>query len=204
MQSNTVANIVTTSNKVEFGFKYNKCKTMGEIDTSLPTLIIGYNVAKESIDNFTLLRKSYPEQNVWWTYLKTEKRVDYDNDLNNFHNVVVNNISNNVTYSLIDIINLSTEDKENIWKMLLSNKNKVIYNYYNKFLFIYVNEDNIVYGLPLTTCRFLGKDTDKLIKKLNKIESNKFVYDFNNIPIEIRRKMDDNIHQLLVLNEYFC
>lgn len=201
---NAVANILTTSNKIEFGFKYNKCKSMEEIDKSLPTLIIGYNIAKENISNFTLLRKSYPEQNIWWTYLKTEKRVDYDNDIIDFYNIIIDNITKNLKYSLIDIVNFSENEKKNVWELLLSNKNKLIYNHYNKFLFIYISDLKTVYGLPLTTCRFLGKNTDKLLEKLKKCEKNEFLLNFNNIPVEIRRKMDSDIHNLLVLNEYFC
>lgn len=204
MENIAVANIVTTSNKIDFDFKYNKCKSMGEIDKSLPTLIIGYAIAKENINNFTLSRKSYPEQNIWWTYLKTEKRIDYDNDINNFYNTVVDKITDNIKYFLIDIINFTDEEKKNIWKLLLSDNNKLIYNYYNKFLFIYINELKTVYGLPLSTCRFLGKNTEKLIDKLKNCKKNEFLYNFNNIPVEIRRRMETDIHKLLVLNEYFC
>ena len=74
----SVANIITNSNKIDFEFKYNKCKSLEEIDVSLPTLIIGYNNAKRYIKNFNILNKAYPEQKIWWTFLKTEKRVDYD------------------------------------------------------------------------------------------------------------------------------
>ena len=73
-----VANIITNSNKIDFEFKYNKCKSLEEIDVSLPTLIIGYNNAKRYIKNFNILNKAYPEQKIWWTFLKTEKRVDYE------------------------------------------------------------------------------------------------------------------------------
>lgn len=201
---NSVANIITTSNKIDFGFKYNKCKSLEEIDNTLPTLIIGYNIAKDNIKNFSLLRKEYTEQKIWWTFLKTEKRVDYDKDLSNFNSVIINEIVKDIKYQLIDVINLKKEEKESIWKELLSNKNKIIYNYFNKMLFIYINENKKVYGLPLTTCRFLGNDTDKIIKKLKKNLNNYFINDFNNITVDIRRKLDNNIHYLVVLSEYFC
>lgn len=198
-----IANIVTTTNKVDFNFKYNKCKTMEEIDVSLPTLIVGYNIAKSNINGFKILEKCYPEQKLWWTYLKTESRIDYDKDLSDFNEVVINNITENIDYSLIDVINFTKEEKEDIWRILLSNRNKIIYNHYNKFLFIYDKDYKKVYGLPLTTCRFLGKNTDKIIEKLKDNNNNQFIYDFNKIPLDIRRKLDGNIHYLLVLNEYF-
>lgn len=201
---NATANIVSTSNRVDFGFKFNKCKSMEEIDKSLPTMVIGYKLAKETIKGFNILTKCYPEQNVRWTYLKTEKRTDYDKDLNAFQNNVIKDITNKVKYKLVDVIKLNTEEKEIIWKKFLSDNKKTIYDYYNKFLFVYVKEENIVYGLPLTTCRYLGKNTDKILNKMRKNENNTFIYDFNEIPAEIRKKLEADIHYLVALNEYFC
>lgn len=199
-----IANIISTSSKIDFDFKYNKCKSLEEIDHSLPTLIVGYDTAKRYIKNFRILKKHYPEQRIWWTFMKTEKRVDYDKDINDFHNIIIDEITKGVEYSLIDVINFTKEEKENIWNMLMSDKDKVVYNYYNKFLFIYNKEEKKVYGLPLTTCRFIGKNTDKIIDKMKNNVNNEFVYDFSNIPSEIRRKLETNIHYLVVLNEYFC
>lgn len=41
-----LANIITTSNKIAFDLPVNKCKDMSCRDENLPTLIIGYELAK--------------------------------------------------------------------------------------------------------------------------------------------------------------
>lgn len=52
-----IANIITKSNKIDFDFNYNKCKSMEEIDSSLPTFIIGYENAKKFIRDFDILKE---------------------------------------------------------------------------------------------------------------------------------------------------
>jgi hypothetical protein len=47
MKKEALANIVTTSNKIKFDLPVNKCKDLSYIDKSLPTLIIGYDMAKK-------------------------------------------------------------------------------------------------------------------------------------------------------------
>ena len=107
-----VANIITNSNKIDFEFKYNKCKSLEEADASLPTLIIGYNNAKKYIKNFNILVKAYPEQKLWWTFLKTEKRADYDDDIAKFNETVINEHIKDIKYSFIDVIKLRLSEKK--------------------------------------------------------------------------------------------
>lgn len=198
-----VANIITKSNKIDFEFKYNKCKSMEDIDIKLPTLIIGFENAKKYIENFDILKKSYPEQNIWWTFLKTEKRVDYDKDIKYFNDVIIKKIIENIKYQLCDIATMNKDDKMNLWNFLLSDRNKLIYNDFNKFLFIYDNEKNTVFGLSLTTCRFCGVDTKNLCDKIFKNPFNKEIIDFNTIPTIVKKNVQNNIHNLLALCEYF-
>lgn len=199
-----VANIITSSNKIDINFNYNKCKTMGEIDKSLPTLIIGYKNASEYINNFKITHKCYPEQNIWWTFLKTEKRIDYDNDIRNFNKIIIDNLIKDVSYSLFDIINFDKQKKKEYWNDILSNSEKIIYNYYNKFLFIYFSNENKVIGLPINTCKFIGVDIKKILNKLKENKNNKFIKNINSIPFLVRRDIDNEIHKLLVLYPYFC
>lgn len=198
-----IANIITKSNKIDFDFNYNKCKSMEEIDISLPTFIIGYENAKKFIRDFDILKKSYPEQNIWWTFLKTEKRVDYDNDIKNFNDIIIKKIIEKVKYQLCDIITMDKNDKKKLWDFILSDNKKVIYNDFNKFLFIYDKENNVVLGLSLSTCRFCGVDTKSLCEKIFSISSNKEIIDFNIIPTVVKKNIQTDVHNLLALYEYF-
>lgn len=199
-----VANIITNSNKIDFEFKYNKCKSLEEIDLSLPTLIIGYNNAKKYIKDFNILKKAYPEQKIWWTFLKTEKRTDYDEDIVQFNEVVINEHVKDIKYSLIDVINIDFNEKKKIIRYFLSDDKKIVYNYFNKFLFTYSKKYKIVWGISLATLRFCGVNTNKLLNRIYNNTNNTRVSDLNNIPFSLRKQIGDNIHYELSLYEYFC
>ena len=95
--------IVRKSNfKVEDCFK--KCLSMVEINTSLPTLIIGLENAKTNIDNFNILIKRYENDLLWWTFNKTERRVDYEKDIIDFRNFCIRNVTKNFCYHNINLI----------------------------------------------------------------------------------------------------
>lgn len=199
-----LANIITNSNKIDFDFEYKKCKSLEEVDKSLPTLIIGLNNAKNYIKNFDILQKEYLEQNIWWTFSKTEKRVIYDTDMLNFNSIVIDKLLDNIKYCLIDCININKIKCRKFIKYLFENKDKLIYNYYNKFVFIYDRKDNIVYGISLLTLRYFGIETNKWLTKIYKNKNNHQVLDINIIPLKIRKKLNNDIHKQLVLYDYFC
>lgn len=200
----SVANIITNSNKIDFEFKYNKCKSLEEIDVSLPTLIIGYNNAKRYIKNFNILNKAYPEQKIWWTFLKTEKRVDYDDDIVKFNEIVINEHVKDINYSLIDVININLSEIKKIIKyFFLDDDIKLVYNYFNRFLFIYSKKYKTVWGISLVTLRFCGINSNKILNKIYNNENNIKITDLSNIPFSIRKQIGDNIHYQLSLYEYF-
>ena len=200
----SVANIITNSNKIDFEFKYNKCKSLEEIDVSLPTLIIGYNNAKRYIKNFNILNKAYPEQKIWWTFLKTEKRVDYDDDILKFNEIVINEHVKDINYSLIDVININLSEIKKIIKyFLLDDDIKLVYNYLNRFLFIYSKKYKTVWGISLVTLRFCGINSNKILNKIYNNENNIKITDLSNIPFSIRKQIGDDIHYQLSLYEYF-
>lgn len=201
---NAIANVITSSNKLELNFKYNKIKRLEEADASFPTLVIGYYNAKSLISGFDILRKDYDGGKLWWTFSKTEKRAVYDIDIMKFSDTVVDNLVKGVRYELVDVISL---DKKHIFsaaRKFLSDKDKLVYNMYNKFLFAYVKDEKAVYGIPLTTLRFCGVDTRKIMKKVLRNKHNRMVDDINVIPASLRRRMGTNLHYQLVLYEYFC
>lgn len=199
----SIANIITSSNKIEFDFKYNKCKSMEEVDKSLPTLIIGLENAKKYIKYFDILKKEYQEQNIWWTFSKREKRAIYDIDIYNFNKTVIEKLLSDIKYELIDVINLSKYECRNFIKYLFSDKNKLIYNYYNKFLFIYDKNKQIVYGVSLITLRYFGKDTNKWLSKIYNNKNNQQVLDINVIPLNLRKTLFNDVHKQVVLYDYF-
>ena len=104
-----LANIITSSSKLNFDLPINKCRDISCRDEKLPTLIIGYDLAKKYINGFNILKKFYPDQNLYWTFKRTERGVDYENDLK--ENIEALNIFKTcipLTYSTASLLTLSS------------------------------------------------------------------------------------------------
>ena len=98
-----------------------------------PTLLVGIENAKKNIKTFSILNKKIGNH-LFWTYKKTENRVDFEKDINYFYKFIINNIIHDIKYYYINIYNL----KYNKIKKLYN----IIYYLYKKYIYI---SNNIIY-----------------------------------------------------------
>lgn len=198
-----LANIITTSSKIKFDLPVNKCNNMSCRDENLPTLIIGYENAKKYIDGFNILKKYYSNQNIYWTFKRTERGVDYENDLKSFYSTVINDFCNRNKYSFIDIIRLNIKTAKKLINFAKSDEKKLIFNENNRFLYVYSEKYSTVFGFSLSTCNFFGIKPSKVMKLFENNENNEFIYDFTNIPYEVKHIIGEKIDKYMLLYEYF-
>ena len=197
-----IANIV--GGKVPNDKNYNMISDVNEIDATLPTLFIGLENARENIEGFTILDKSYPSQNKWWTFKKTERRADYEVDIEKFHKFAIQQIVNNVKYEFINIITYSWSRFKKCHAFLFGNNKKYIYFHPNKnFLFIYSPKYNIVWGLSLTLTDYMNVNREKLIERFRKQPNNIFIHKIPFFDDSIKQTIKDNIHYIPILYDYF-
>lgn len=143
-------------------------------DDGMPVLYIGLKNAKQHIDNFCILDK-HPKDGVYWTFLKTEKREDYEVDVDRFYSSVLDELSKKVKYYYVNPFKLTIQRTKKILSILFSNKRKCIYISNRMLYFCY---DESVLGLSLDILKYIGIDTEKWIAKLKDRESIE-VYDDN-------------------------
>lgn len=198
-----LANIVTTSTKVKFDLPVNKCKDLSCMDENLPTLIIGYELAKKYIDNFNILKKYYPKQNIYWTFKRTERGVDYESDLKDFYGTVIKEYCSKNEYKLIDFYKTTYTIAKKMINFAKSEDKKRIFNENNKFLYVYCEKYKIVFGFSLSTSKFFGINPSKIIKLFKNNPNNEFIYDFTEIPTEIKYIVGEKIDKYLTLYDYF-
>ena len=85
-----IANIVT-KRKITFDSLICKCKSINDIDSTKPTLIIGWEEVKSIYGkNISILEKQIDEK-TFWTFDKTERRNDYEKDINAFYFFIILN-----------------------------------------------------------------------------------------------------------------
>lgn len=200
---NKLANIVTTSTKIKFDLPINRCKTLEDTDKSLPTLIIGYEMAKKSVDNFNILEKHTKGTNIYWTFKRNERGVDYEGDLKAFYKTVVLDFCEEVKYQLLNFFTLNIKTVKKLINFAKSDDKKLIYVENNRFLYVYCEKYNTVLGFSLSTAKFFGINPSKIVKLFKNNANNRFISDFSIIPYEIKYIIGEKIDKYLALYEYF-
>lgn len=198
-----LANIVTTSTKIKFDLPINRCKSVDDIDKNLPTLIIGYETAKNSIENFSILKKHTEGTNIYWTFKRNERGVDYEDDLKDFYKTVVLDFCDKVNYQLLDFYKLHKSTVKKLINFAKSDDEKLIYVENNRFLYVYCEKYNTVFGFSLSTVKFFGINPSKVVNLFKNNVSNRFISDFSIIPYDIKYIIGEKIDKYLALYDYF-
>jgi hypothetical protein len=137
-------------------------------DPTKPILIIGLKEAKKYSSNFSILNKKL-DDNIFWTFEKHEKRLDFERDLSYFYKYIIIYILNNIKYYYINILNLKYNNIKKLYNILFSINKKYIY-ISNEM--IYILHDNSILGISLKILRYAGINTSKFLNKIKKNESN--------------------------------
>ena len=201
-----IGNIVANQKyKVDSCFK--KCLTLSEVDETLPTLIIGFQNAKNSIKDFKILVKKYNEDMLWWTFSKTERNIDYEKDIIDFHNYCIANITKTIDYHNINYVNLTYNKAKKCLNFIKNDSKKYYYVDNGKFIFVYdtknTNKGKHIYGFSLNTAAFFGISKKKIVSLLENNTNNKKITNFYSLPNKIRGLVNNDIPSEMVLLEYF-
>ena len=148
-------------------------------DPTKPILIVGWKKAREDSRYKSILEKQLDE-NVFWTFSKTESRSDFEDDLKIFYNIIYNNILNNINYHYINIFKLKYNNIKKLYNIILTSGE--VKNIYLSNSLLYIPYEGKVFGLSLSTLEYCGIPTDKVLNKIkskgiNIIEDNgKFIF----------------------------
>lgn len=158
-------------------------------DLTKPTLFVGIENAKKNIKDFSILDKKYGN-NIFWTYKKTEKRVDFEDDINYFYNFIINNISCNIKYYYINLYKLKYNKIKKLYNILFSNDRKYIYISNEMIYLLYKN--NIILGISLSLLEYMKINKNKILNKLYSNKNNIICTDVSQCVKSIRNEIGDN------------
>lgn len=199
-----IGNIVVSSPNYKVDDCYNKFLSLSNVDNNLPTMIIGLENAKKYIEGFSIFKREYWNNMLWWTFSKVEKRGDYDKDIQKFYEVCINNIINNIKYYNININELTYNKIKKLIKYIKNINKKKYFIDNNKFVFIYdIEKTKNIYGISLNTCAFYGISKEKILKLITSNSKNEQIKSFYEIPNKVRRIINDEIPNEMFLLEYF-
>lgn len=163
-----LAQIVTKGKFENLPFFINvtdKCE-----DFSIPTLVIGKKRAVEIFgkDKIHVLDK-HIDGCVYWTFAKNERRVDFENDVEKFKELVFCKLKNGVSYYFLNIFTEKMSFIKKFIKFIYGKDLKVVY-VTDKHVYIYGGKS--VIGLSLADFDYCGIDSDKVLSKIASNHSN--------------------------------
>jgi len=159
-----LANIVS-SEKISVSKYFNVVESMNDIIHGLPTLIIGFDYVNKHFSDFDITKPKINDD-LYWTFKRTEKRDKSLQDLNWFVYKVFNDLVNNVKYVFVDPIQYNKVSMVKIVKKILS-LNK-IFSYIHKDM-IYLYGDGIIFGIDIKLLKYIGLRIDKIKNKIKEI-----------------------------------
>lgn len=157
-----VGNIITSSNIEEENFKV--CKKLDNIDNSLPTLIIGWSKTKELFEDRVSILHKQIEENLYWTFSKRERKIDYEYDIDKFKDICYKNFGEEIIYIFIDIIHGKLSTNKKILNKIYSLDESISYITDKNMLYIF--GDNIIFGVDLNISEFVGIKKEKIIGRI--------------------------------------
>ena len=168
-----IGNIV--SNKIiEFDTRIKTVVTIDEIIDGLPTLIIGWDIAKNLFpDDFDILTNKL-RPNFYWTYTLIEKRTAYEIGVDNFIEYCYTNIISDLKYVFIDPVQFKLSSIKKTIRKIQSIESPISYLHKD---FIYIYGDNIIFGIDLVLCEFFFDIKKEKLKSKIKSISNGLLLD---------------------------
>lgn len=202
-----IGNIVVSNLNYKVDSCFRKLKSLDDVNDELPILIIGLENAKKSISEFNILKREYCDHQLWWTLSKTEKRIDYDKNIDDFYKYCIKQILSAVNYENINIIDLNYSETKKYIDFIKNTDKKQYFIDNDKFIFIYYKkrDDNgkYIYGISLNTASFFGISKRKVINLVENNPNNVQIRNFYSIPNNVRKLINDDIVSKIILNEYF-
>jgi hypothetical protein len=173
-----IGNIITKQNLDIENFKI--CPTLEGIDETLPTLIIGWKKVKTIYGNTVSILHKKISSRIFWTFNKKERKVEYDEDIENFKEYCFTNFGENIPYVYLDILYGKKRINYRIIKKILSLESPITYLDKNGMIYIFC--ENIIFGVDLNILEFFEGKKEKVISKIHKLKNNVFVDNeiFNN------------------------
>lgn len=157
-------------------------------DSTKPILLISWKNAKKHPKYTNILDRKL-DDNLFWTFSKSENRSDFERDLEKFYNFIFTNFTNTVTYYYVNILKLHYNKLKKLYNIINSNIVKNIY-INNRMVYIPFQNDKIL-GISLQILSYCGIKQSKVLSRIFKNSNNKQVDSTDKNTIKLERKLGD-------------
>lgn len=199
-----LANILDSNKNAKYDKLFNHCLTIDDIDNSLPTLVVGVENAKKYVNGFSMFNREGINGQFSWTFAKTERRKEYNDDIFKFKKKVILNKLKDIKYEYINFPCYTPTKIKRFIEYMNGNDRKLCFLMKDSnFIFIYSRKYKHVFGLSLTLCEYCEIEKHKVINRIKSNQHNKIINGLNFIDKETRQIIGDNIHYMLPLYDFF-
>lgn len=191
-----IANIITTG-KIDISVFFNVTEDIENVDTSIPTLIVGWKEVKQLFPDQNILNPNITDT-ISWTFSKRERRYQYEIDIENFVKKVMNLVNQKVNYRFFNYLLASEVKRENFIKYVQAGYCSLYYN--SRFLYLYNDKDCMTIGISLVDLAYIGIDVNNFISILNSNNNNIVYTKLKSGDYESYSLVKDNIKIIAYLN----
>lgn len=132
-------------------------------DSTKPILIVGWEKAK-AMPQYTSILERKLDENLYWTFGKTESRQDLEIDLQRFYKLIYDKVLSKIRYYYINVINIKYNKIKKLIEYIYSPIDKHIYVSGEMVYISYMS--NGILGISLTILEYCGIQKAKVMKKL--------------------------------------
>lgn len=183
-----LANIITETKLDDFDKFFNVKKDLSNIDTNIPTLIVGWGLLKRLYPEkeFSILNKKIDEK-LFWTFSRNEKRIEQEADIINFYNLILSNVYKEKKYININIFKQKYSNIKKIINIVKSDKIVYIYIYMDSFMYLYF--DDFIIGISLNDIEYLNINTKRIFDIIKCGKNNIMLYNDNFLPLTLKKQL---------------
>ena len=190
-----IGNILTVSN-FDFGEQFNISDSF-DFDNLLPTLVIGYKMAKKHFPDKINAANNNLDEKIFWTFERLENRSKFDVELEEFGIYCLEEQIKGVDYIFVDLIHYSKRKLFKIIRKILNTKPLISVIYRDM---VYIYGDGIIFGVDLQLVRFVGISRNKILNKINDISTVTLHYEDIIIKYKtLLRRVDNQVRYLPIL-----
>lgn len=127
-------------------------------DVSRPTLIVGWNLAKELLgDQYNILENKVSDT-LYWTFGKMEKRTVYERVNREFYKAIVRNTCERVPYRSLSLFKLRYSSFKRMAEDFHNGGQCLFFD--SKTIFVY--DGRLIYGISSEELDYIGLGYDKV------------------------------------------
>ena len=186
-----LANILTQE-PFDDGAFYNVVNESEKLIEGIPTLVIGWELAKATFSEANILDWKIDELH-YWTFGSRVRRDRNESDIKKFKKLVFERIINSVPYTYFDIVTSETEKQKEFGKYLRAPKRKYVL-ITDGMVYVYSPSSGLTTGVSLDGIDYIGGDRKKFFSIIYSNPSNIVVKERDFISYQTRELLDGRLY----------